>query len=507
MGLWGSLRSVFSLSPESQAIADTVSLRPRAMLSSGYSATRNAASKHKPIRAARDLKLNTRDVRLAARVAYFDSLLLRAVVERLSDCVVGDGLQLEATPNAEILGLSPDRLEKWSRNIETKFDYYASDKDNHVEKSLTFYQLQRLCSTSQHRDGEYFVRVYYEPDGVRFGMIDPDQIVPGRERDKPHYGVIVDEYGAPTGYNLKKEDNSGKTEIIPAKTSNGKPIILHGFLPVFAGQTRGLSRLAHVLEEANILTEYELAELHAAVQQSQLSFYVKPSDDAPSSGGGFDTPAFWHGDGQQNMASTETDTEMPEYQELAESVSRQPGAIGVLNLGAGESLEPFRKTSPSLVYPAFFESIAQYVSASLGVPLSIVKMLFQDSYSASRGELQMFWRIVAFWISELSSDYLNPFYSVWLEDQIARGAIRCPGFSDPRLRKAWLSCGWAGASIPQLDPNKQASADKAFIEMGATTLKRVAREYNQSDALSNRAALRREIPDLTPVPWSKANGF
>lgn len=467
------------------------------------------ASKFRPVKSASDLKLNHSRIRLAARVSYFDSLLLHSMVERLSDVVVADGIRLECTPKADLLGLSPEALDDWSRSTEDKFDEFMRSKSFSVDAMSTGYQAQRLASTQQHRDGEYFARLHYLPEGLRVGFLDPDQIVSGTTQSgKYHDGVIIGPKGEATGYNVRKPD--GTTVVIPAFTGSRRPLILHGIMPTFAGQTRGLSRIAHCLEEADRLVDYETAELYAAAAQSQLAGQVVPSKDAPSSGAGLDDfansamPPVVQNQAESPVAAT--DTQLPAYSELAETSSRRPGAVLLLGNGAGEKFETIRKTSPTLVYPAFFESIAQYIAASNSVPLSIIKMLFSENYSASRGELQLFWKVVQIWRAEMVSDFLAPLFEQWLFERVASGDVSCPGFSDPKLRAAWLSHTWYGSALPQLDPNKQAMADKVYVEMGATTLKRVAHEYNGSNAVSNRAALRRELSDLTSPPWSKSNG-
>lgn len=469
-------------------------------------------SKFRTVRSARDLKLDHKKVRLASRVGAFDSFLLRCLVKRMVDVVIVDGLRLECSPNADQLGMTPESLDQWSIKTEEKFDQWASSKEeSHIEEILTLYQCQRFAFAGQMRDGEYFGRYHYlDKEGIKLGFLDPEQIENGLTKSgKPHEGIIVGPRGQPIGYNVRKTDNT--TVVIPAKTKDGKPLIAHGYMPAFAGQTRGISELAHCLEEADILTSYQLAELYAAVQQSQMSFYVKPSKDAPATDAGL--TELMSGALPQQSASlaespviSEETTNEPYYNELAEISSRQPGAWGLFGLGSGEDLEMVKKTSPNLAYPAFIESIAQYLSASWSMPLSVLKMLFSNNYSASRGELQLFWEVVNQWRAEIVSDLLAPLYFVWLENQIARGEIVCPGYSNPKMRIAWQGHKWYGKSLPQLDPNKQATADKIYVELGATTLKRVARNYNGSDATRNRAALRRELADLTPVPWNNKKG-
>jgi hypothetical protein len=57
--------------------------------------------------------------------------------------------------------------------------------------------------------------------------------------------------------------------------------------------------------------------------------------------------------------------------------------------------------------------------------------------------------------------------------------------------------------MPNIDPSKTAKADKDYIQMGASTPDTVARNWNGSSGAANRAANKRQIPELEPVPWDK----
>ena len=142
-----------------------------------------------------------------------------------------------------------------------------------------------------------------------------------------------------------------------------------------------------------------------------------------------------------------------------------------------------------------------YVSSSTGMPLEVLLMKFGQNYSASRGALLLFWRVVGIWRDEMASDYLNPTFESWLSEEIAAGRVSAPGFSDPVLRKAWLNCSWAGAPMPNIDPKRTADADRTYTEMGATTLDRVSRDLNGSSGKANRAKLAREFKELPRAPW------
>jgi capsid protein len=104
----------------------------------------------------------------------------------------------------------------------------------------------------------------------------------------------------------------------------------------------------------------------------------------------------------------------------------------------------------------------------------------------------------------MSSDFLDPVYEEWLTGEVAAGRIIAPGWQDPRLRAAWLRNNWVGSPMPNIDPKQTAAADKAYVELGAQTLKQVARNWNGSSAESNRTKLSRELENLPVAPWQQA---
>ena len=131
-------------------------------------------------------------------------------------------------------------------------------------------------------------------------------------------------------------------------------------------------------------------------------------------------------------------------------------------------------------------------------------MKFQSSYSAARGALLMFYRVAKIWRDEMSSDYLNPVFEMWVSEEIAAGRVSAPGWADPVLRKAWLNCVWIGSPMPNIDPMRTAKAEKEYLSMNATTLERVAREYNGSEAKSNMLKNEKTFKDMPRPPWDAA---
>jgi hypothetical protein len=60
--------------------------------------------------------------------------------------------------------------------------------------------------------------------------------------------------------------------------------------------------------------------------------------------------------------------------------------------------------------------------------------------------------------------------------------------------------------MPNIDPVKTATADRAYVELGAQTLDDVARNYNGSSGKSNRAKIKRQYEELATPSWGWPGG-
>jgi capsid protein len=482
--------------------------RASSQSSTGTSGSFSSGAKYieglKQYNAASGLKLNPEKVMSQARIAYHDSTIAKSIVDRYAMFGIGNGLFLEANPMAEYLGQTPEELAEWSFDVQRRFDLWARDKMSDVTESQNFYQLQHFNMRSQQRDGEYIFRIHYIDGEIKFGTFDPTQLEEGEGFD---YGVHRNEFGAVDKYRIRVADDKDPV-VFPRYTSNGKPLIIHGFMPDYSGQVRGISQIAHILQECKLLTDLQIFELLKAGLQASINAWVKPSKDAPSSNP-FDDMAVNAGPiagypEEDIPAEPDPNTDPVTYKQMDQAVSIG-GGMNICSLQAGEELKAFESTSPSESFSGFNKAIEDIVYASANQPPEIGRLSFNSNYSASQAAILLFWDVLCFWRDELSSDSLNPVYGVWLDNEIARGRIRCPGWSDPFLRKAWLNARWIGKGRPHIDAVKYAEGEKKKMEIGATTQERVARETNGSNAAQNRAKLKKEFADMPPLPWQKGS--
>jgi lambda family phage portal protein len=478
--------------------------------------------------------LNHGQLRQQARKAVHESSQARAIVNRYSDTVAGEGLTLEPTPDADILGISLEQASTWSKDVGAKFALWAKHKPQNRSGTINFLQSHRLYQIGQHRDNDLFIRLYYSKDRsllnpLQFEFIDPSQIRGDSSTTSfgvmgSHDGIIRDPQGREKAYKvwIRKINKDGESDEyeevkIPARGSKSRRVfMLHGFVPEYAGQRRGYSRLASAIQDFENVTDFTSAQIKKAINQSIISMFVKPSDNAPASNplediltNGGVGPAGDSFQASPNTTGTITNTDgsvqRVNYAPLPEATVSVPGSVGVFNLEGGEEIKPFTNTAPAEGFDTFVDTFTAHLSASLSIPIEVVKMQFGKNYSASRGALILFWRVAVQWREEMASDYLDPVYAAWLAEEIALGRISAPGWSDPILRAAWLNARWAGSPMPNIDPMRTAMADKTYVELGAKTLDRTARDLNGSSGSANRARLAREYEELPEPPWLKNN--
>jgi lambda family phage portal protein len=471
----------------------------------------------------RGMELRHDVLRQNARAAYHETVSAHAIVNRFGDTVVNTGLRLEPTPVAEMLGITPEQAKDWGDDVGQRFHLWSKSKHSTLDGTQTFYQMQRLSEIYTWRDNDWFYRLNYNPDRklqnpVQVQLIDPEQIVgdtvtstrgPIRFKD----GIERDEFGREIGYQVQVQDKDGRWKKVEVPAMSGdRRVMGHCFISEYAGQQRGYPLISHILQELQNLTDFSISEIKKAISQSQIWGFVEPSDDADSSdvigdmtrkltnstvGGA--SPALDSG----TASSDDVEEYVPALQPVYEAALSQPGQTFINQLRAGETIKPFGNTAPATGFDVFFNAVITSLASSASMPPEVLVMKFGENYSASRGALLMFWEVVQIYRGELESDFLEPVYEAWLSEEIAAGRISAPGWSDPRMRAAWLSANWTGLPMPNIDPQRTAEAIRAHLEMNLTTEEREARALNGSSATANKERNRSAFEDSPAVPWKR----
>lgn len=462
-----------------------------------------------------------------ARNALQDTPLARAMVERMADTVADVGMRLEMAPVFSVLGLTAAEADEWARDVSQRFHLWASCKKQHRSEQLTFYQYQRLYSLGQQRDNDLFTRLFYNRDRglqnpLQFSELDPDQVrgdaitTTGGFPCNIGDGIERDDRGREVAYKVWLQNEKGGYDYVtvPAKGRSGRIHMLHGFRPEYAGQVRGYSRLSHAIQEFENLTDFSSSSIKKAINQSNIVGFVEPSKDEDAvnpfegiltqNGAGPAAQLFGSDPQQVPGIPVVPDTDgqsVQDFYRVPEATMDTPGSMFIANLTKGSTVKFAENSAPADDYDKFVDAFASYLSASTGNPLEVVLMKFGQNYSASRATLILFWRIVNGWRAEMDADLLSPTVEMWLAGEIAAGRVVAPGWSDPRLRAAWLQKNWIATSAPDIDPVKTAKARRENIEMGLTNQERESRDLNGSSAAANIEKNRALFADYPLAPW------
>lgn len=514
-GLIDKVKSWFATEPTASAI--TISGAPSTR-NSGF----DGGGKWPYSLSRQSLSLDHNKLRQGARLAMQDSPQGRAIVERKVDAISGTGIKLEPTPDITVLGITQEQAATWSTDIAARFDLWANDKKQHRAESMTYYQAQWLHSYFKERDNDVFIRLYYSPDRglqnpLQFEFIDPDQIrgqaFTSSWGFQPHEdGIERDSRGRETGFKVWVKDDNGNYKEVSIKkkgSKSGRIFMLHGFRPEYAGQGRGFTKLAPIIQDLENFTDFSAAHIKQAINQAQIVGWVVPSEgeDAQPI---FDNKATAFGAGPaatnfSNDTDQENTTALEDFKcyDIPEATFSQPGSTWIQELTKGADIKLANPNSPATSYDRFHDAFLTSLSACSGTPLEVVQMKFGNSFSASRATLLLFQRIVEIEREDINADMNNPVKEMWMAGEIAAGRVSAPGWSDPRLRAAWLKCTWRGAPVPDIDPGKLAKARRDNLEIGVTNVEREAQQHTGMSALDNIGINNRIFKDYEPLPFSK----
>ena len=486
------------------------------------------------------LFLNHWALRQGARVAMQESPQGRAIVDRKVDAIAGTGIKLEPTPDIAVLGITQEEAAAWAKDVSARFHLYMGDPKQHRSEIMTGYQAQRFYAWGKERDNDVFVRFYYSPDRnlqnpLQFEFIDPDQIrgyayTVSSGFQAQEDGIIRDERGREKAFKIwvkRKPDatrnpalygdyyGSGYTGYEPVIVNkrgpkSGRIFMLHGFRPEYAGQGRGFTKLAPILQELENFTSFSLAHITQAINQAMVTGWVVPSKEEDAQPV-FDNLSEPGGVGYFQKNTTEDAVECEtsllaggfDCQRLPEARFNNPGVF-LQSLTKGADIKFANANAPATGYDKFEASFIASLSAVSGMPREMVIMKFDSNYAANRATLLLAYRVTEIDRADNDAEFHNPLEEMWLAGEIAAGRISAPGWSDPRLRAAWLKSTWRGSGIPDIDPGKLAKARKDNLEVGSTNIERESQQHSGMSAADNMAINNGIYAGYKILPWTNA---
>lgn len=431
-------------------------------------------------------------LRARSEQLFTENIYARGLIRRLVTNEITSGLELEAIPDNDVLGLSADMLAEWSENIESRFKIWAKNPslcDFYGRR--TFGALQRQARRESLIGGDVLVVLYQSDIGLpQIRLINGSAVcTPLNETYKGNdilYGIERDKDGRHVAYWVLED--SGEYKRIPAfglHTKRRVAWLLYG-TELRLDEVRGEPLLGILLQSIKELDRYRDAALRKATINSILAMFIKKTQNQmgtlPMQGGAI-------------KKTTVSSTSTPRRFNITQHI---PGMV-IEELQVGEEPIPYSNKGTDVNFSVFEDAISHACAWVSEMPPTIYKLMFSSNYSATQGEVNEFKlylnnKRISF------GEYFNELiYIEWLLSEALSNRIvgddLLNAWRDPYQYDrwgAWIMSEWTGAIKPSADINKQIKAHETLVDRGWSTNDRAARELTGTKYTKNLKRLARE---------------
>lgn len=437
---------------------------------------------------------------LSARL-FRTNLYARGIVRRFVTNVINTGLHLECVPEEQLLGFEPDALADWSELIENRWHMWERRPRlcDHREQR-TFGALQALAYAEALIAGDVLVTLQQDPrTGLpRVRLISGAAVqtpieTQGQRGNRIVHGVELDAQDRHVGYWVRQLDGTSRRVPAWGEKSGRRIAWLVYATDRRLDDVRGEPILSLIAQSLTEIDRYRDATQRKAVINSMIAAFVRKTADKPG------TLPF-SGGATRRDAIVETDSKGE--QRAWKSAEMIPGLI-MEELQQGEEPVAFDARGTDEKFADFEAAIVQGIAWGLEVPPEIVRLSFNNNYSASQAainEFKMFLnRVRAVW----GDEFCAPVYEEWLVSEALLGKWAAPGLLDAwrdasqyDVYAAWVASEWAGQIKPAVDLSKLVRGYSEMVAEGFVTRDRASRELTGTKFSKNAKRLRLENEQL-----------
>lgn len=422
------------------------------------------------------------DLRARSRELERNAPIAAGAIATTTTNVIGDGLALQASIDAEALGLTSEQADFYERQQEREWALFCKTADFTRVQHLD--EQQELAFRSAKQSGDVLAIRRYRRDkgdayGTKIQLIEADRLCnPNYAADTEMIsgGVEIDRDGVPVFYHVARKHPGGlrvagnSWEKIPARDPDGRRLVIHLYDRTRPELTRGVPYLAPVIEHLKQISQYSDAEVSAAVVGAMVTLVIEtPIDDDTN-------PAV----GERGDSALE-DNEV------------KLGNAATLALAPGEKANMLNPTRPNANFDPFMQAFLRQVGVALELPFELLVKHFTASYSASRAALEMARMFFRKQRSRFAWRFTQEIYGWMMDEAVASSRLNRPGyFFDPIVREAWLGAEWIGPTMPSLNAKMEAEADEIDVRLGVKTREQICIERTGGEIEKKTAQLAKE---------------
>lgn len=409
-------------------------------------------------------------------------------ITRLTQFAVATGLKCYPEPSREFLKevCKIELPEDFGRKIQIRWSLFEQDKNISITKDQNLQDLARTVYTHAKIAGDVLV-IKRVVDGfleyqVINGLAVKSSLSVAENGNKIIDGVEIDEKGKHIAYYVMPKDSSSVPKRIPAR--DGKDRLLAWLVynnNKRINGVRGYSEYGAIMQKLHKIGEYANAEVIAANTNAKFAVKIEQSKDSTGVNPFKALPAgipkalreSLGNNGGSSMANK------AEIDKFVKNLKMQPSAIA-FHVPVGQHLESFDTKRPNVNYANFLDASMKYNYASIGCPLEIALLVFQNNYSASRASLKMFEMILKYDRKYILEDqFYQIIYSQFFELECLKGNIDAPKYLQLKNDKgyidnAYTKAKFVGASIPHVDEVKEVNAVISKLKAGLITYEQAA---------------------------------
>lgn len=424
-------------------------------------------------------------LRKRSKQLFTENLYARGLIRRLITNEINKGLSLEATPDADILGLDADDLSAWSENTERRFAIWGKNPEicDH-KQARTFGAIQRQAKMMAYISGDVLVVLRQGLsklptieliDAEHVSQPNSDTLIRAAHNrgNEIKHGVEIDKSGRHVAFFVEQKNGiHRRVAAFGNKTGRKQAWLLYGNERLI-DDVRGTSILTLIMQSLKELDRYRDAETRAAVVNSMIAVWIEKTEDKMG------TLPLTGGATRRDKITTQNDSQGRKDVEFSQHV---PGMM-LQELQQGEKPTSYDTRRPNVNFGTFEASIVSAFAWANEIPPEVLTLAFSSNYSASRGAVNEFKMYLEMKRTAFGEEFNDPIHQDWTISEALNGNNIAPGlleaWRDPNqwdIFGAWLLADWSGAIKPNVDLLKEVKAYKELVAEGWLTRDRASRE-------------------------------
>ena len=452
------------------------------------------------------------ELRRRSAALFYTNVQAQGIAERFVTNVIHTGIEVECTPEAQLLGFdTDDALTDWTETIENRYRLFQRSKSIIDAKGTrTEGDLQKQIYREALVEGDCLV--ICRIDSV--SELPQLQIVPGNRIQTPPEksmdstivdGVKRDKKGRHLGYWVYQGTNhvvDDRYVYVPAiGPSSGRRTAWMVYSPVKReDDVRGQPLLSVVIQGLKDSGDYRkytiLKAKMAATVFGQTVREAQPSLPGKTLAG-------------KSLRAESHNTD-PANTSRQSTFAYMGGGFVKEDNDPGEELKLFTPSGSDVNYGPFETAIINGIAWGLHCPPEILTLSFNSNYSASQAARDEWWGYLILERFRFSGEHNQNLFEEWFIAELLLGKFQAGKFleacRDPRRydeKQAWLSTEWYGTVKPHMDRVKQMNAYKMAFSEGLNTRSRAARESTgmKFSKITARLAKENQMLADTMVPF------